>query len=110
MRDERGSAQRRRPGQPGERREVFGRPPARPSGPEPKLDVERAKAEIERFLDVALRDMNLDLEREITVTGPADDADNAGNVKQMPGAPEIAVRFRGPDEELLLERNAELLL
>lgn len=100
MRDERGSAQRRRPGQPGERREGFGRPPARPSGPEPPLDVERAKAEIERFLDVAMRDMNLDLEREIIVSGSGDTGEQRA---------EIAVKFRGADEELLLERNAELL-
>lgn len=95
MRDERGSSERRRPGQPGGRREEFHRPPARPFGPEPTLDVERARTEIERFTEVALREMGLELERDITVTGePA----------------EVAVRFRGADEELLLENQAELLL
>jgi spoIIIJ-associated protein len=101
MRDERGSSDRRRPGQPGGRREEPYRPPARPSGPEPPLDVERAKTEIERFLELAAREMNLDIEREITVSGSGDTGDQRT---------EIAVKFRGADEELLLAQNAELLL
>src|SRR5277367_5518453 len=94
MRDERGSAERRRPGQSGGHREGSGRPFARPSGPEPPLDTERARAEVERFIDLAIREMHLELERDITVSGePA----------------EIVVRFHGTDEGLLLEDNAELL-
>ena len=92
MRDERGSAERRRPGQSGGHREGSGRPFARPSGPEPPLDTERARAELERFIDLAMREMQLELEREITVSGSAD----AG------GEPaEIVVRFRGADEGCL---------
>jgi len=100
MRDERGSAERRRPGQTGGRREDSGRPFARPAGPVPPLDIERARVEIERFIDLAMREMQLELVHEITVSGSAD----AG------GEPaEIIVRFRGADEGLLLEDNAELL-
>jgi spoIIIJ-associated protein len=99
MRDERGS-ERRRPGQHGGRREGSSRPaahsPNRPSGPEPKLDIERARAEVERFVDLALREMHLELEREIRVSGESD-------------AAEILVRFHGADEALLIENNAELL-
>jgi spoIIIJ-associated protein len=101
MRDERGPSERRRPGQAGGRREEFGRPPAKPLGPPPPLDVERARAEVERFVDLALCEMNLELEREITVSG-------SGEAGGEPA--EIAVRFRGADEAQLLDRNAELLL
>ncbi len=104
MRDERGPSERRRPGQQGGRREESGRPPTRPLGPEPPLDVERAKAEIERFVDLALREMNLEVEPEITVSGSGGSGDAGGEPA------EIAVRFRGADEALLLDRNAELLL
>lgn len=62
------------------------------------LDMARASGELKRFLDLALREMGLALEYEIPVqNGPSNDA-------------ELTVSFKGEDEPLLLERNAELLL
>ena len=78
-------------------------------GPAPKdrpkaevqLDRRHAIEEVNRFLDLALRELHL--EADYIISGaPAeqngrDDAD-------------VVVAFRGPDQDLLLERNAELLL
>jgi len=71
--------------------------PARREHPqeEPRLDRERAMAELARFVELATREMHLDIEHKISPAG--EDGD-------------ITVLFRGPDEGLLLERNAELLL
>jgi len=71
--------------------------PARRENPqgEPQLDRERAAAELARFVELVKREMQLDIEHEIST---ADEEDG------------ITVLFRGPDEALLLERNAELLL
>jgi predicted RNA-binding protein Jag len=95
MMDDRRPNDRRRPGHPGSRNEGPSRPPARPSGPEPKLDIARARAEVERFVDLALREMHLELQRDISVS----EGDGG----------EVVVRFSGADEGLLLEQNAELL-
>jgi len=66
--------------------------------PDQPLDMTRASGELKRFLDLALREMGLALEYEISVqNGPSNDA-------------ELTVSFKGEDEPLLLERNAELLL
>ncbi len=70
------------------------RPPAR-------LDHERATTQLKAFLDLAVREMHLDAAYEIG-TPPAADAG--------PGETDVVVTFRGADEALLLERNAELLL
>ena len=70
-------------------------------GPEPRLDRERAVAELKRFLELAVREMNLALEWEV-----AEVKDGGGDS----GEADIVATFRGADEELLLERNAELLL
>jgi spoIIIJ-associated protein len=91
--------ERKRFSRPGGRREDSGRPPMGLSGPVPTLDIERAKADVERFVDLALREMHLELERDIAIS----ESGSAG----QPG--EIAVRFRGQDEALLLENDAELL-
>jgi spoIIIJ-associated protein len=67
---------------------------------EPRLDRERAAAELRRFLDLTLRETQLAAAYEIAVGSagaPAEEAD-------------IVVAFRGEDESVLLERNAELLL
>jgi len=67
---------------------------------EARLDRERAVAELRRFLDLVLREMHLAVAYEIAARAadaPADEAD-------------IVVAFRGEDQDLLLERNAELLL
>ncbi|HXJ16414.1 MAG TPA: R3H domain-containing nucleic acid-binding protein [Candidatus Polarisedimenticolia bacterium] len=69
--------------------------------PEPPLDRERATEELKRFLDLILREMHLALDYEIS------SPDGAG---ARPEETSLAITFRGADEDLLLERNAELLL
>ena len=68
---------------------------------EARLDRERAIAELRRYLDLAVREMGLEISFEIstppTVGGGADDKD-------------VLVAFSGADQEFLLEHNAELLL
>lgn len=71
-----------------------------PAG-EAKLDRERAAEELKRFLDIAISEMGLAIEYELSP--PAVPA-------ATPEASDIAVEFRGSDEGLLLESNAELLL
>lgn len=75
-------------------------PRENPQG-EARLDRDRAVGELKRFLDIALREMGLAIEYEIQTQSAAANAS---------GEPEVAVVFRGADEGLLLERNAELLL
>jgi spoIIIJ-associated protein len=88
MNGNRPTSANRRPNRPFQRREQ--------SAPPPPLDIERAAAELRRFLDMAVREMGLALEVEITST--------SGNEA------EVAVIFGGADQDLLLEKNAELLL
>jgi spoIIIJ-associated protein len=68
---------------------------------EARLDRERAISELQRYLDLAVREMGLDISFEIstppTVDGAADDKD-------------VLVAFSGADQDFLLEHNAELLL
>ena len=71
-----------------------------PAG-EPRLDRERAVAELNRFLDLATREMGLAVTFEITNPPSAE----AGREE-----PDVLVTFGGDDQELLLERDAELLL
>lgn len=66
-----------------------------------KLDRERAIAELEPFLGLVLREMNLALEYD--VSQPSD-------ANASPGEAEVIIAFRGSDEGLLLDRDAELLL
>ena len=66
------------------------------SAPPPPLDAEKTVAEVKRFLDLAVREMGLDVKFEITSA--------AGNES------EVVVLFSGADQDLLLEKNAELLL
>jgi spoIIIJ-associated protein len=68
---------------------------------EPPLDRERAAEELKRFIDLAVREMNLAVEWDISPS----DQDRAS----LEGA-DVVVTFHGPDQGLLLERNAELLL
>jgi spoIIIJ-associated protein len=74
------------------------RPPGRefPQG-EPKLDTAHATEEMKRYLDLAIREMGLALEYDISSPGGTAEA-------------EIVIAFHGADEALLLEHNAELLL
>ena len=79
-----------------ERSSAVRRPTARefPQG-EPKLDVAQASEEIKRFLELAIREMGLTLDYDIASPAQSE---------------EIVIAFRGADEALLLEHNAELLL
>jgi spoIIIJ-associated protein len=67
----------------------------------PRLDRERAAEELRRFLDLAAREMGLALEYDISTAEPS------GGAAEEPA---VVVSFRGPDQELLLAQNAELLL
>jgi len=110
---------------------------------EPRLDRDRAVAELRRFLDLALREMGLAVECAIATAPISEAAASAnttsakvpavadpdaqpnaarvdaqpmdlerqpGNTIEAPEEPEISISFRGDDADLLLERNAELLL
>lgn len=104
---------------------------------EARLDRERALVELKRFLDLAAREMGLAVQYDITSSGGGGGTVGAGGAGgvNVPGAgdapddelpdgfgnsvtpaagaaadPEILIAFRGDDADLLLERNAELLL
>jgi spoIIIJ-associated protein len=72
----------------------------RPPG-EARLDAPHAIEQLKIFLDLSLREMKLALEYEIS-SAPSAEAGRDGH--------DVMVAFRGDDQELLLERNAELLL
>jgi spoIIIJ-associated protein len=86
----------------GDRTPHANRPPSRQfprrehDAPLPPLDRERAVAELRRFLELAVREMGLAIEFEVSAP-PGDEA-------------EVIVIFTGADQELLLENSAELLL
>jgi len=87
-----------------ERTSPAGRPNkrlARDLRPEPLLDRERASGELKRFLDSALRETTLALTYEIVL--------QAGDGSSASGG-DLVIAFQGPDQDSLLERNAELLL
>jgi spoIIIJ-associated protein len=67
-----------------------------------KLDEAATTAELRRCLDTILQRGRFQLSYEIRAMGPA--------VSQELENPEILVNFKGRDQDLLLERNAELLL
>ncbi len=82
-------------------RRATARPAARnDSKSEIPLDREHATAGLKRFLDLAISEMQLALEYSIS----------SGESGASPSEAEIEVAFRGQDEELLLEHNAELLI
>jgi spoIIIJ-associated protein len=68
---------------------------------EARLDRERAAPELQRFLDVAVREMGMEIAFEISTPPTVDGA---------PDEQDIVVAFQGADQDLLLEHNAELLL
>jgi spoIIIJ-associated protein len=68
----------------------------------PALDAERVIQDLTRFLDQAIQEMNLALRYEIS-RGAQSDGNNPAEV-------DLLIAFQGEDEELLLERNGELLL
>jgi spoIIIJ-associated protein len=71
--------------------------------PLPRLDRERASAEARRFLDLATREMGLELSYEIFPAPPAES-------REKNDEPQLTIALRGADENLLLEHNGELLL
>ena len=68
---------------------------------EGRLDREPLVAELRRFLDLVLREMRLELAYDIAM--PPLEPGGAES-------PEVLVNFRGPDQELVLAHQAELLL
>jgi spoIIIJ-associated protein len=92
MSDERGTGKKSLSGK--------GRSSADRGQPEPRLDRERAVAELRKFVDLAVRAMNLAIDWDISTPAAGGDPDSA----------EVQVTFRGADEGVLLEKNAELLL
>jgi spoIIIJ-associated protein len=67
---------------------------------EARLDAPRAAGEMERFLDLLLQGMHLEVAYDISITAGEKPAAETG----------VTVAFRGPDQDLLLQHNAELLL
>jgi len=76
-----------------------GRPQRNPQQAEPRLDHDGAVAQLREFLAMAIPATGLAIEWELAALQNPDSQES-----------EIAVIFRGADEELLLDRNAELLL
>jgi spoIIIJ-associated protein len=75
------------------------RPPRREQPPRDlPFDRESAAAELKRFIELVVREMQLEIEHEIVFTDGGPDGDA------------LVVAFRGADQDFLLERNAELLL
>lgn len=72
-----------------------------------RLEVDPFIAELEHFLRLVVQQMKLDLRYEIRATPPVAPGANPG---ANTATPEVHIAFRGRDEALLLERNAELLL
>jgi spoIIIJ-associated protein len=68
---------------------------------EARLDRARAVEELKRFLDLALREMQLEI--QYVIQEPSAEG-------KQPEEADVTVKFHGPDQDLLLERNAELLL
>jgi spoIIIJ-associated protein len=68
---------------------------------EARLDPAHASAELKRFLDLAVREMGLSVQYDISTPAALD---------APPDEKDIVVAFQGADQNFLLERNAELLL
>lgn len=65
-----------------------------------KLDREAAAQEIRRYLDLLLKETQLDVRYEITLAREAASSTD----------PQIQIDFTGPDESILIEHQADLLL
>jgi spoIIIJ-associated protein len=92
---------------PPNRRAHSGRPPFKDRiHNAPPFNRQAAVDGLKKLLDSTVREMNLAVEYEI---GGASDSDGSSK-GTGDGEPEVIVRFRGDDEELLLARNGELLL
>jgi spoIIIJ-associated protein len=75
-----------------------GRERARSAAP---FDRQRATDDLRKLLDLAVREMNLEVEYEISAEANVDASEKEADV---------VVRFRGADEDFLLQHDAELLL
>jgi spoIIIJ-associated protein len=71
----------------------------------PPLDRERTSEELRHFVDLAIREMGLELQYEISTA-----AAQSGEAAEEGGEAAIVLAFRGADEELLLANHADLLL
>jgi len=69
--------------------------------PLPKLDNARVLGELKRYLDLAVREMGLEIVYEISEPATVDGAT---------GDKDVLVTFHGADQDLLLEEHADLLL
>jgi spoIIIJ-associated protein len=69
--------------------------------PEVRLDAARAAGELKRFLEIFVRVTHLEIEYEISEGGIGEKAADE---------PALVVAFRGADQDLLLQHNADLLL
>ena len=69
--------------------------------PEAHLDSARAIAELQRYLELAVREMGLEI--EFAISEPA-------TVGGTNGQTDVLVTFHGADQDFLLENEAELLL
>jgi spoIIIJ-associated protein len=94
------------------RRPAGKRPPPRGTtkeAPRAEAHFDRARAveQLKRYLDLCVREMGLELEYEISTP-----ANSEGGPQAAPSGigAEVVVAFRGADEALLLEHDAELLL
>ena len=81
----------------------LGEKPARGQRPRSEVQLDRGRAveELKHFLDLGLREMQLALEYEVSL--PQGTASGGQET-------DVIVAFRGADQDLLLERNGELLL
>src|SRR5260370_17178646 len=70
-----------------------------------KTAREAVAAELKRFLGEVLKHARLDLSFVVRMEAEAAPATGSGRLEE----PEIVVDFQGRDQDLLLERNAELL-
>jgi spoIIIJ-associated protein len=90
------------------RRPAAKRPPMKEAPrAEAHFDRVRAVEELKQYLDVCVREMGLEIAYDISSPGQSSPAQADGGGAD---AGEVVVSFRGADEALLLERNAELLL
>lgn len=65
------------------------------------FDRTRAVEEVKRFLDLALRELHLEIAYDVSAAPGGENGHDEADV---------VVAFHGADQDLLLERNAELLL
>lgn len=75
---------------------------------EAHFDRARAVEELKRYLNLCVREMGLELEYEIS--SAASTEEGSAQAAPVGVGPEVVVAFRGADEALLLEHEAELLL